>query len=144
MDLQTILQVFLGALESPVFKKKGLTKRLGDGFMAAFGFGNEDNDLKDLCNRAFSCARLISRNLPKVNKILAKKVTNFPANGLKLRIGISAGEASIGVVHTDSMSNADVYGGIVNYAQRLEDSGRYKAWSQSGVPMLFGIEETPR
>lgn len=144
LDLQSILQIFLGTLESPVFKKKGLTKRLGDGFMAAFGFCSGDDDIADLCSRAFSCARLIARNLPKVNRALLQRMPHFPATGLKVRIGVSAGQANIGVVHTESMSNADVYGDVVNLAQRLEDSGRYKCFTSEGAPILFTLEEIPK
>ena len=106
MDI--ILQSFFGILESPVFKKRGLTKRLGDGFMAAFGFAGSDNNFGELCKRAHECSRIIVRNLPKVNKQLQNRLLDFPDNGIKLRIGISAGMASIGVVQTDAMSNADV------------------------------------
>eukprot|EP00727_Mastigamoeba_balamuthi_P000056 m51a1_g10047 hypothetical protein (770) ;mRNA; r:35049-37534 len=141
-SLQTILQVFLSGLESPVFKHKGLTKRLGDGFMAAFGFATADDDPADLCKRAFMCSRLIVRNLPRVNKELRKRVTGFPSEGLKLRIGISTGKASIGVVHTENMSNADVYGAVVNLAQRMEDSGRYKG-GNSEAAVLLAPDETP-
>lgn len=143
-SLQIVLQGFLNSLESPTFKHKGLTKRLGDGFMAAFGFASDDDDLADLCKRAHSCARLIVRNLPRLNRSLRQRLALFPAEGLKVRIGISAGKAAIGVVQTDNMSNADVYGAVVNLAQRCEDSGRVKEWSSSGTPVLFTPEETPR
>lgn len=108
--MQIILQCFFGILESPVFKKKGLTKRLGDGFMAAFGFATPDNDFFELCKRCHECTRLIVKNLPKLNKQLSTRLPFFPEAGIKLRIGLSAGQASIGVVQTDAMSNADVYG----------------------------------
>ena len=108
-NLQVILQCFFGILESPVFKKKGLTKRLGDGFMAAFGFATPDNNFEELVKRCHDCTRLVAKNLPKLNKQLMARLPYFPAAGIKLRIGISAGQASIGVVQTDAMSNADVY-----------------------------------
>ncbi|KAH3760910.1 hypothetical protein Pelo_7312 [Pelomyxa schiedti] len=137
-SLQHILHVFLAKLESPVFRQKGLTKRLGDGFMAAFGFASDDDDLVDLCRRAHYTARLITRNLPKVNRTLCSQLPAFPRGGMRLRVGISAGKASIGVIQTDSMANADVYGSIVNLAQRLEDSGRYRGWDERGAGVLWG------
>eukprot|EP01105_Mastigella_eilhardi_P021177 TRINITY_DN5102_c0_g1_i2.p1 TRINITY_DN5102_c0_g1~~TRINITY_DN5102_c0_g1_i2.p1 ORF type:complete len:589 (+),score=131.62 TRINITY_DN5102_c0_g1_i2:569-2335(+) len=142
-QLQTILQVFLNTVESPVFKKKGLTKRLGDGFMAAFGFASGDDDIGNLCKRAHECSRMMVRNLPKVNRELGRRLPDFPASGIKLRIGIAAGRASIGVVQTESMSNADVYGQVVNTAQRCEGSGHYKGLDDEGRPVLLEPFETP-
>ena len=77
--------------------------------MAAFGFATPDNDFDELCKRAHDCTRLIVKNLPKVNSQLATRLPYFPPGGIKIRIGLSAGKASIGVVQTDAMSNADVY-----------------------------------
>ncbi|KAH3744738.1 hypothetical protein Pelo_13860 [Pelomyxa schiedti] len=141
-SLPLILHCFLSKLESPIFHKRGLTKRLGDGFMAAFGFATLDDDETDLSVRAHECARLIARNLPGLNALLASRLPGFP--GLKLRIGLAVGKASIGVVGTSKMLNADVYGPIVNTAQRYEDSGRY-LWPESGYsePILFSPEKTP-
>eukprot|EP01105_Mastigella_eilhardi_P000908 TRINITY_DN11119_c0_g1_i2.p1 TRINITY_DN11119_c0_g1~~TRINITY_DN11119_c0_g1_i2.p1 ORF type:complete len:289 (+),score=64.34 TRINITY_DN11119_c0_g1_i2:307-1173(+) len=141
--IQDILQTVLASLESPVFRKKGFSKRLGDGFMAAFGYSSADNDIRELCKRAHSCARSIVRNLPKVNTDLGKRIPEF-SPGLRIRIGISCGRATIGIVRTDSMSNADVFGSVVNLAQRMEDSGRYQGLDDLGVPVLFAPEETPR
>lgn len=77
--------------------------------MAAFGFSSQDNDFMELCKRCHECCRLIIKNLPKLNKNLRQHLPLFPETGIRLRIGISAGLASIGVVQTDAMSNADVY-----------------------------------
>lgn len=125
--------------------------------MASFGFSTADNSLTDLCNRAHDCARAIIKNLPRLNRKLLAKFPNIPTGGLKLRIGMSAGRAAIGVVKTDNMSNAvyffvfpkltvlqDVFGSIVNMAQRMEDSGRYSGLDENGVPVPFEPEDTPR
>lgn len=73
--------------------------------MAAFGFSSGDNSSTDLCVRAYECARAIVNNLPRLNKKLQKK---FPylVDGIRIRIGISYGQAHIGVVATDNMANA--------------------------------------
>lgn len=113
--------------------------------MAAFGFATPDNDFHELCKRAHDCTRIIVRNLPKLNKQLNARLPFFPAGGLRIRIGLSAGNASIGVVQTDAMSNADVYGHVVNLGQRMEDCGRYKGIALDHSKMIpFLPEETPR
>ena len=73
--------------------------------MAAFGFSSGDNSSADLCIRAYECSRAIVNNMPRLNKKLARK---FPYlfDGIRIRMGISSGQAHIGVVSTDNMANA--------------------------------------
>jgi adenylate cyclase len=110
-----LLNEFLRVTVEAVERDHGgmINKFLGDGFMALFGIGQDDNDHAD---EALAAARSIQRTVERLNAERA----NRGEDGIEIGIGINTGPAIVGSIGSPDRMEFTVIGNTVNVASRIE------------------------
>ncbi|TSA56840.1 MAG: adenylate/guanylate cyclase domain-containing response regulator [Planctomycetaceae bacterium] len=104
---------YFSPLDNIIFEYNGtLDKHIGDSIMGIFGapISYDDDAL-----RAVKCAIRMREEMAKINKNLSKIDKNIPVG-----IGISTGEAMVGIFGSPQKKEYTVFGSSVNLAARLE------------------------
>jgi adenylate cyclase len=113
-ELSTLLNLYMGRMTDILFESGGtLDKYIGDAMVAFWG---APLDLPDHAYHAVRGAKLMLEALPEINKEFESR--RFPR--INVGIGINTGEASVGNMGSDKISQYTALGDNMNLASRLE------------------------
>lgn len=122
-----LLNIFLSEMVEIVEQQHGgmVNKFLGDGFMALFGVGPEE---QDHATRAVQAGCIMLQRLDQINRQLIVQTQDPLAMG----IGIHTGRAVVGSIGSSRRLEYTAIGDTVNIAARVEALTK-----QVGTPLLF-------
>ena len=120
-----ILQNIYKSIHEIIYDYGGFVdKHMGDGLMAVFGLGGEGGIVDGV-----NCMRSIVSASPKIMKSVG--------DGLKIGIGLAAGELVVGMLGTSKRSEMAIIGQPANLSSRLEEFTKYALLNEK-VKNLMG------
>lgn len=122
------LQTIFKRIHTIIYEAGGLVdKHLGDGLMAVFGLSGSGGRQAGVQ----ACRRIVEA-FPR----LVEGVNGAEFRGLKISVGLAAGEVVLGMIGTRHRSELAIIGEPANYANRLQEFSKVSLVSQRGRDVL--------
>ena len=125
--IRTLQEIFK-RIHTIIYEAGGLVdKHLGDGLMAVFGLSGSGGR-----EAGVQACRRIVEAFPR----LVEGVNGAEFRGLKLSVGLAAGEVVLGMLGTHHRSELAIIGEPANFANRLQEFSKVSLVSQRGRDVL--------
>jgi class 3 adenylate cyclase len=122
------LQAIFKRIHTIIYEAGGLVdKHLGDGLMAVFGLSGSGGRQAGVQ----ACRRIVEA-FPR----LLEGVNGAEFRGLKISVGLAAGEVVLGMIGTRHRSELAIIGEPANFANRLQEFSKVALVSQRGRDVL--------